>query len=214
MYPNFEKNKPSNPWKLCLVNLNYKFPANIYLLKVSTGNTGTIREICSKLTIMPPQQPQWWHSGVSFVNFEQISFIGLLFSLLTLKRQMPESSVIVKANCYRHIVKCDIRRCKFYYNDHYCYYCYSQNLINSDVFVSSEFLANGKAADNRYARNRKLISVDFSWMEYLYKKYCECTRRWKSFVERWSNLNNSRSAKDHIKMQRKNLAIADCCLTY
>ena len=213
MYTNFEKNKSSNPWKLCLVNLNYKFPANIYLLKVNTGNTGAIRKICSKLTIMSPQQPQWWHSGVSFVNFEQISFIGLLFSLLTLKRQMPESSVIVKANCYRHIVKCDIRRCKFYYYDHYCYYCYSQNLINSDVFVSSEFLANGKAADNHTLETEnwsQWISLEWS----IYIKNTWSARGDENHLERWSNLNNSRSAKDHIKMQRKNLAIADCCLSY
>ena len=48
-------------------------PAGTYLLKVSDGNTRTMCEICSKLTIKT-------------VNFEQILHIVLMFPLLTLDK--------------------------------------------------------------------------------------------------------------------------------
>ena len=47
-------------------------PAGIYLFKVNNGNTRTMFEICSKLTIKTPERRQLRRSGVFIVNFEQI----------------------------------------------------------------------------------------------------------------------------------------------
>ena len=70
--------------------------AGIYLLKVNNRNSRTRFEICSKLTVKTPERHQWHHSGVfivnlaSFfvfiVNFEHISYLVLLFLLLTLSK--------------------------------------------------------------------------------------------------------------------------------
>ena len=60
------------------------FPADIYLFKVNNENTITMREICLKLVIKTPERRQWRRYGVCIANFEQISYIVLLFPLLTL----------------------------------------------------------------------------------------------------------------------------------
>ena len=58
-------------------NLSLHSPlAGIYLFKVNNGNTRTICEICSKLTV----------SSKLKVNFEQISHIVLIFPFLTLSK--------------------------------------------------------------------------------------------------------------------------------
>ena len=62
------------------------YPATIYLLKVSSRNSRTRREICSNLTIKKPELRQWRCSGVFMVNFEHISRLVLVFLLLTLNR--------------------------------------------------------------------------------------------------------------------------------
>ena len=49
-------------------------------LPVSNRNTRTRCEICSKLTIKTPER----RSGVFIINFEHISYIALVFLLLTL----------------------------------------------------------------------------------------------------------------------------------
>ena len=48
--------------------------ASIYLIKVNNGNTRTIREICLR---------RYYTIGVFIVNFEQISNIVWVFSLLS-----------------------------------------------------------------------------------------------------------------------------------
>ena len=53
-------------------------PAGIYLFKLSNGNTKKLWKI---------------YSGVFIVNFEQISHIILVFSLLILNKQMPTETV-------------------------------------------------------------------------------------------------------------------------
>ena len=54
------------------------YPAGNYMFKVNNRNTRTRREICSTLAIM----------GVFIVNFEHISYLVLVFLLLTLSRLM------------------------------------------------------------------------------------------------------------------------------
>ena len=62
------------------------FPANISLFKVSGGNTRTMREVCSKLTLKTPDQPYWHHSGV--ITAKHISCIVLMLPLLILNKWM------------------------------------------------------------------------------------------------------------------------------
>ena len=57
--------------------------ANINLI---TGNNGSTREICSKLTIKTPERRLWrlWRrSGFFILNFEHILHLFLVFLLLT-----------------------------------------------------------------------------------------------------------------------------------
>ena len=56
---------------ILVLNLKDTKPADIYLLKVNNGNTRTMCEISSKLTV---------------VNFEHVSHIVLVFPLLTLNK--------------------------------------------------------------------------------------------------------------------------------
>ena len=60
--------------------------SRIYLFKVSNGNTRRMYEICSKLTIEALERRHWHHSGVFFVDIEQISYIVLVFLLLALNK--------------------------------------------------------------------------------------------------------------------------------
>ena len=43
--------------------------AGIYLVQINNGNTGTMREICSKLVIKTTEGHHWRRFGVFFVNF-------------------------------------------------------------------------------------------------------------------------------------------------
>ena len=71
-------------------------PAGIYLLKVNIRNTRLRCEMCSKLTIKTPEQYHWRRSGVFTVNFEHISYLVLVFLLLTLNMQLPAGSHVIK----------------------------------------------------------------------------------------------------------------------
>ena len=62
------------------------YPADIYLFKVNNRNTRTSCEICSKLTIKTSERRHWRRSGVFIVNFEHISYLLLVFLLLTLNK--------------------------------------------------------------------------------------------------------------------------------
>ena len=57
-----------------------KYPAKIYLFKVNNRNTRKKSEICSKLTIKTSER------RVFIVNFEHISYLFLVFLLLTLNK--------------------------------------------------------------------------------------------------------------------------------
>ena len=69
-------------------------PPGLYLFKVSNGNTTTTCEICSKLTIKTPEWRYWRRFGIFIVNFEQISHIVVVFSLLTLNKQMSAGKAL------------------------------------------------------------------------------------------------------------------------
>ena len=52
---------------------------DIYLLKVNNGNTRTMWENCSKLSIKTPEQSHWCRSGVFIVNFDRFHTIFWCF---------------------------------------------------------------------------------------------------------------------------------------
>ena len=64
----------------------YSFSVGIYMFKINNRNTGTMCEICSKLTTKIPKRHQWRRSGSFIVNFEYISHLVPVFLLLTLRR--------------------------------------------------------------------------------------------------------------------------------
>ena len=59
---------------------------NIYLHKVNIRNTRKTCKICWKLTIKTSERHQWHHSGVFIGNFEHISYLFLMFLLMTLSK--------------------------------------------------------------------------------------------------------------------------------
>ena len=72
----------------CEMNIK-PFPLNSAgncMFKVNNRNTRTRYEICSNLTIKTPERCQWRRSGVFTVKFEHISYLLLVFLLLTLSR--------------------------------------------------------------------------------------------------------------------------------
>ena len=64
------------------------FPANNYLFKVNNREARKKCEICSEVTIKTPEWRHWCHSGVFIVNFEHISYLFLVFLLLTWNKQI------------------------------------------------------------------------------------------------------------------------------
>ena len=69
------------------------------MLKVNNRNTRAICDICLKLIINTLERRNWCPSDTFIVNFEQISYVFLIFPLFTLKNsilvgcnQLPEST--------------------------------------------------------------------------------------------------------------------------
>ena len=61
-------------------------PAGIYLFKASDGSKSKICGICSKLAIKTPERRHGHRSDVFISNFEQISHIALMLTLLSLNK--------------------------------------------------------------------------------------------------------------------------------
>ena len=61
----------------------------MYMLKVNNRNTRTPCEVCLMLTIKIPERRQCRHSGIFIANFEHISYLVLVFLLLTLNMYLP-----------------------------------------------------------------------------------------------------------------------------
>ena len=66
----------------------FSYPSRHYLFSVNNENTGTIVWNFFKIPIKTPERRQWCRSDVFIVNIEQISHIVLVFSLLTLNKQV------------------------------------------------------------------------------------------------------------------------------
>ena len=88
----------------CIVLIIYFYlhlvQAEIYLFKVHIGNARAMCETCSKLTIKTLGRRNWRRFNVFIVNFEQISHIVLVFSMLTLNKKM--------STCIKHQIKWNI----------------------------------------------------------------------------------------------------------
>ena len=65
-------------------DLSTKTSRCIYLLKANNRSTRTKCEMFSKLTVKTLQRRHWHRSGVFIANFEHISYLALVFLLLTL----------------------------------------------------------------------------------------------------------------------------------
>ena len=68
-------------------------PAIIYLFKVNNISTRKRCEICSKLTLKIPQRCHWRCSSVFYVNFENIPYLFILFSI-----------VVYCGKCYYNVI--------------------------------------------------------------------------------------------------------------
>ena len=85
---NNSKSKTLKRWRNCFINRtdstesDSSCPSWHCLFKVNNRNTTATCEICRKLTIKTPERRQWRCSGVFIVNFDQTSYIVLVFSLL------------------------------------------------------------------------------------------------------------------------------------
>ena len=62
------------------------YPVGNYMFKVNGRNTRAKCEVCSKLTKKTLERRHWRRSGVFIVNFEQNSYLFLVFLLLTLSK--------------------------------------------------------------------------------------------------------------------------------
>ena len=89
-------------------SLSTFFPFGIYLFKVNNGNTRTICEIRSKLTITIPERLQWRHSGVLLLSRNRFHTLFWYFHcwLWTSKRRpgwkLYSISVICHAAYFSH----------------------------------------------------------------------------------------------------------------
>ena len=85
---------------------NFTWLASFYLYKTSNGNTRTMWETCSKLTIKAPERRCLHRYNVFTVNFEQILHV-LVFPLLTLSKWIQNGhflfwySIITFCQCWK-----------------------------------------------------------------------------------------------------------------
>ena len=70
------------------IEIKQNISTSIYLFKDNNRSTSKRCEIPSKSTIKTSERSDWRRSGVFIVNFEFISFIFLVFLLLTLNKEM------------------------------------------------------------------------------------------------------------------------------
>ena len=68
-------------WKFELNSWVENMIVSIYLFKINNGNTRTMCEIYSELTIKTTKQREWFHSGVFIISFDQISHIICIVDL-------------------------------------------------------------------------------------------------------------------------------------
>ena len=115
-----------SPWSR---SLDWRIPANTYLLKVNNSYTRKRRKICSKLTIKTPEWCHWRRSGVLIVNFKHISLLFLVFLLLTLNKKRFVGTLLKKV----------LKKCENKYLDE----VFSGQNINFKLLVehSNEYVA-------------------------------------------------------------------------
>ena len=64
------------------------------------GVVGRYCNLPEKMNYLVLSHILWWHSGAFFVNFEQISYIVLVFTLLILKNKCRLASTNVYGNMH------------------------------------------------------------------------------------------------------------------
>ena len=73
-------------WRQLSISVLKINPVINYLLKIHDGGNESMCKICSKLTIKTPKRRQWSSFGVFIINFKLISYIVLVFPLMTPKK--------------------------------------------------------------------------------------------------------------------------------
>ena len=74
-------------------------PAGIYLLTVNNRNIRTRCEICSNWTIKVPERRHWRRSCIFIVNFEHISHLDLVFSIVNFEHVIAGWERINASQC-------------------------------------------------------------------------------------------------------------------
>ena len=77
----FHENEVRDVYTLSVITCS----ATQHVLQVNNRNNRTRCEICSKLTIKTPERHHWCRSGVFIGNFEHISHLVLVFSIVKFK---------------------------------------------------------------------------------------------------------------------------------
>ena len=113
----------------------YYTQAGNYISKDNKRNTRVRCKIYSKLTKKTPERRQWCRSGVFIVNFEHLSYLFLLFLLLTLSSLMPagKKAKVTYSHYHSHFKSRSDYKCL---EDIYC--------INVTVFEKSFTLSGNK----------------------------------------------------------------------
>ena len=75
-------------------------PVNKNMLRINNRHTRKRGEVCSKLTIKPPEQRQCCCFGILIVNFEHTLYLFLVFVLLNLSMKLfAKVNVVFSTNC-------------------------------------------------------------------------------------------------------------------
>ena len=114
--PNCSQTVTSSSGDLCRLDTNsvvWFYPSIIYMFKVNNGNTRTMCEICSKLTIKTTERRHWRQndviyfthcSGVTTVDFEQMNAIWVAWYYGYLN-QVPDTMMGSLIKEWNHLCK-------------------------------------------------------------------------------------------------------------
>ena len=126
----------------------YLTPACIFLLKVNNRSTRTNCEICSKLTTKAPEtkvkiKDSWRRSGAFFVSFEHISYLFLVFLLLTfwnyIYPKVPSFSMkslhdFTRKKIYKELFSAFFFKCLQFYKSYFLKQVVSKKILQIATF--------------------------------------------------------------------------------
>ena len=114
----------------------FPIPIGNYMFKINNRYTRTRCEIYSKLTLKTPGR-HWHRCGVSIVNFEHISYLVLVFLLITLSRQTPAGIALM---LFMMINVCLIHFSTLGYNWSHRFWCKKYFKLSARTILINLFL--------------------------------------------------------------------------